>query len=369
MLISPDPLKNISFESETKDLLIAFEDTALENRWACGRNVYSEALANENLIFGFIDDFADQADWLGLPVIRTSDINSEFFIVIASGGNTLSIKRKLEGIQARQIDYFAFQKWSRYNLPKLRFNEDFEEHFRINAEKFENTFSMLQDKESREIIEKLINFRLTQNLDYLNGFIENQANQYFDFISQVNEEIVNFVDIGSYHAENTLTFLRNYPNYSRVIIIEPNTENFQVCVSETIDYSNISYFQAVLGRDTKTVEFSGTGTTGLVVESGGAKVQMKTLNQICDELMGTTLIKMDVEGGEEEILLGGLDTLKRLRPVLAISGYHRVQDFWRIPEIVFSVVDGYSLYVRHYTETIYETVFYFIPNEMNLKQL
>jgi FkbM family methyltransferase len=365
MLINPDPVKNLNFKSDTKNLLIAFESTALENRWAFGRNVYSEALANLELICGFIDDFVDEREWMGLPVIRSSEIDSEYFIVIASGGNTLSIKRKLDNLNVERMDYFAFQKWSKFNLPEIRFNEGFEEHFNLNVEKFEHACSRLHDRESKEILEKLIKFRLTQNLDYLYGFFENQENQYFDFVCQLKGEIVNFVDIGSYHAENTLTFLRNYPNYSRIIIVEPNTENFQVCVSETKEYENISYIQAVLGGDVKTVEFSGAGTTGLVVESGGTKVQMKTLDQVCDKLTGTTLIKMDVEGGEEQILLGGLETLKSLRPVLAISGYHRVQDFWRIPEIVFSILDRYTFYVRHYTETIYETVFYFVPNEIN----
>jgi FkbM family methyltransferase len=353
----------------SKKQINTFELTPLENRWAFGRNLYSEALSNRGLIFGFIDDLSDIREWMGLPVIRSCEIKSDFFIVIASGGNTLSVKRQLERVEVEEIDYFSLQKWSKYDLPEIRFNEGFEEHFKLNTSKFENAYLKLKDIKSKEIFEKLVKFRLTQNIEYLEGFTENQDNQYFDFICQLRGKIDNFVDIGSYRAENTLTFMSKYPDYSRVVIVEPNLVNFNFCLTTTKDYANISYVQAVLGRDIQIVEFSGEGTTGVVVESGGTKVQMKTLDQICEGLAGTTLIKMDVEGGEEAILLGGLDTIKRLRPVLAISGYHRVQDFWRIPEIVFSVVDGYTLYVRHYTETIYETVFYFIPNEINLKQL
>ena len=367
MLNSPDPSIDLQFELESKNLLSAFEDTILENRWAFGRNIYSEALANNKFISGFIDDFANGLEWMGLPVIRSSEIKSAHFIVIASGGNTLSVKRKLEGTKARHIDYFAFQRWSRFNLPNIRFNEGFQEHFKVHAYQFERTFAKLQDVKSREILEKLVNFRLTQNLEYLDGFSDGQENQYFDFICQMKEEIVNFVDIGAYHAENTLTFLKNYPNYSRVVMVEPNSRNFQICVSETKNYSNISYTQAVLGRHEGIAEFSGEGTTGLVVESGGTEVKMKTLDNLCRGLEGTTLIKMDVEGGEEQILLGGIEAIKNLRPVLAIAGYHRIQDFWKIPEVVFSIVDGYNLYVRHYTETIYETVFYFIPHEIDLE--
>jgi FkbM family methyltransferase len=352
-----------SFKLKSKKLIEIFESTEAHNRWAFGRNLYSEALSKEKLISGFIDDYSDVREWMGLPVIRSKEIKSEYFIIIASGGNTLSIIEQLKKFNSQKIDYFSFQKWSKYDLPEIRFNEGFERHFRLNIEKFDSTYMKLCDDQSREIYEKIINFRLTQNLEHLQGFIENQENQYFDFICKVREKIENFVDIGSYQAENSLTFLENYPDYRRIILVEPNFENFNFCVFKTEKFRNFTHIQAVLGSENKTVEFLGEGTTGLVVQSGGTKIEMKTLDSICSELMGTTLIKMDVEGGEEKILFGGVKTLINLRPILAISGYHRIQDFWKIPEIVFSILENYSLYLRHYTETIYETVFYFILNK------
>jgi FkbM family methyltransferase len=367
MLDSLDGGRDSIFEAHSKAKINEFETTILKNRWAFGRNLYSEALSGAKLISGFIDDFSDSSEWMGLPVIRSNEIKPEYFIIIAAGGNTQSIKRQLEKIEVRKMDYFAFQRWSKFKLPQIRFNEDFEEHFKSNAHKFEDTYTKLQDKTSKEIFKKIVNFRLTQNMEYLDGFKENQENQYFDFISQIKDKINNFVDIGAYRAENSITFMKANPGYSKVVLVEPNSENFKYCVSETREFSNISYVQAVLGGDQKEVEFLGEGTTGVVVETGGSKVQMKTLDSICTELVGTTLIKMDVEGGEEQILLGGIETLDRLRPILAISGYHRIQDFWKIPEIIFSILDDYSMYIRHYTETIYETVFYFIPNETSLE--
>jgi FkbM family methyltransferase len=370
MLIDSRDVVKVDFENSSRESIKVFNRTSIEKRWAFGRNVYSAALCEASLIGGFVDDYSDLTSWLGLPVIRSKDIKSDFFIIIASGGNTLSVKRFLESTETPFLDYFAFQKYSDIELPQIRFNEDFQTHFEVNENKFEKVFLQLKDSTSKTIYRKLINFRLTQNIVFLEGFKENQVHQYFDFVGLLDREIDNFIDIGAYDGENTVSFVRDYPNYSRVIMVEPNLENYNFCVSQTKKYRGISHIQAVLGDSERVVEFEGDGTTGFVVQapstSEGTKVQMKTLDSICGDLEGITLIKMDVEGGEEQVLSGGRTTLKRIRPILAISGYHRVQDFWRIPEIVFETLTEYSVFVRHYTETIYETVFFFIPNEIGL---
>jgi len=344
-----------------------FEKTPLEKRWAFGRNRYSAELSKIGLIAGFIDDFYPHPQWHDLPVVRSNEIEDDIFIIIASGGNTLSIKKKLEKGKIKHIDYFAFQKKSGYELPEIYFNEGFENHFKSNISKFDNTYYVLKDEESKTIYKKLIKFRLTHDIRYLNGFKENQENQYFDFLSYIEDKLSNFIDIGAYHGENSITFAKENPDYSNIIAIEPNSENFEFCVNQTSSLPNIRVINGVLGRTEGIVEFDGQGTTGFIVESGGLRVQMQTLDSVCGEISGTTVIKMDVEGGEEEIILGGRNALQELRPILAISGYHRIQDYWKIPELVFSVLNNYSLYIRHYTETIYETVLYFIPNETNLR--
>ena len=72
---------------------------------------------------------------------------------------------------------------------------------------------------------------------------------------------------------------------------------------------------------------------------------------------------MDIEGAEYEAILGCINIIKKCSPTLAISVYHSISDFWRIPFLVLSINPNYKLFVRHYTETGYETVMYFIPNE------
>ena len=71
---------------------------------------------------------------------------------------------------------------------------------------------------------------------------------------------------------------------------------------------------------------------------------------------------MDIGGSELAAIAIASDTIRRYRPQLAIAAYHLLSDFWKIPEAVLSIYPKYSLQLRHYTEGIFETVIYFIPD-------
>jgi hypothetical protein len=74
-----------------------------------------------------------------------------------------------------------------------------------------------------------------------------------------------------------------------------------------------------------------------------------------------TIIKMDIEGAEKQALTGGERTIRTHHPRLAIAAYHRPGDFWRLPYQVMAIRDDYRIYMRHYAESLYETVMFFIP--------
>ena len=71
-----------------------------------------------------------------------------------------------------------------------------------------------------------------------------------------------------------------------------------------------------------------------------------------------TFIKLDVEGAEYEALLGAQNTIKKNRPKLAISIYHKPQDIFELPELIMSIRDDYRMYLRHYQLSPNETILY-----------
>ncbi len=69
-------------------------------------------------------------------------------------------------------------------------------------------------------------------------------------------------------------------------------------------------------------------------------------------------IKMDIEGSELSALQGAESSICRWKPKLAISLYHRPEDFFSIPLWIDSLGVGYRLFLDHYSIHNEETVLY-----------
>ncbi len=74
------------------------------------------------------------------------------------------------------------------------------------------------------------------------------------------------------------------------------------------------------------------------------------------------LIKMDIEGAEQPVLRGAIQTLKRDRPRLAISLYHSMDDMVQIPRWIADLDLGYRFYLGHETIFDAETVLFAVAS-------
>ncbi len=108
------------------------------------------------------------------------------------------------------------------------------------------------------------------------------------------------------------------------------------------------------------MRFDATGTAASSVGAGDATVEVAPLDEIlADER--PTFLKLDVEGAEEDALLGARRTLERHAPALAVCLYHRAADLWRIPLFLASLDAGYRLYLRRHSDECWEQVCYAVP--------
>lgn len=98
---------------------------------------------------------------------------------------------------------------------------------------------------------------------------------------------------------------------------------------------------------------SGQGSNHLT-DDGTEIIQVTTIDAYVREknLPRVDFIKMDVEGAELDILKGAVTTIARFKPILALSAYHKWDDFWTLMNFVKSIRPDYEFALRHSFDSV-----------------
>ncbi len=166
-----------------------------------------------------------------------------------------------------------------------------------------------------------------------------------------------FMDLGCYDGIDGIRALEFFGENMNVYAVEPDKENFMVCKKRLEGYNQILLYNQGVGRKREERLFVGGGLGARFSEEGDILVEIDTIDHIAGE-KAVGFIKMDVEGYEEEVLLGGAETIKRCKPFLAVCIYHKKTDIWRIPLAILKLNPNYRFYLGHYTLNWGDTVLY-----------
>lgn len=109
--------------------------------------------------------------------------------------------------------------------------------------------------------------------------------------------------------------------FKQVIAFEPVNE-FIECYKKNVLSSNYTMHNIALGRVESVINMNivegNTGHSHIDTNSlGKGTIPLKTLDSF--NLIGVDMIKIDVEGFEEEILAGAIETIKNNKPVIVVE--------------------------------------------------
>ena len=329
-------------------------------RYVLGRNEYAVSIAMNVDIDGFIDDFTKETEFLGKPILKMSEVPPKSMVVSSViFVLPLTALKRLTSHGLTCLDYINFFKHSGLALKEIEYlhgKEDIER----NWDKYQWIYNRLKDDKSKYVLDKLLNFRFSGDLNYMLGFESAQDRQYFeDFLELKQGEV--FVDAGGFDGQTTIEFIKRCPDYKLVHFFEPEPKNVELARSNLSPYRDIRFYTLGLAESRKTLRFSSDGgAASKLCETGDVKIEVDAIdNQISQPV---SFIKMDIEGAEGVALQGAREHILNDHPKLAICCYHKVDDFWRIPEQILAMREDYSIYLCHYREGIDETVMYFIPS-------
>ncbi|MDA7455045.1 FkbM family methyltransferase [Planktomarina temperata] len=323
-----------------------------------GRNICAMSLISNSEVLGVVDAFTTDDNFLGVPVVKTASLSEKDMMSVASGEKTLSDCRQLERRKKLRADYFFFKKNSGRQFQEITFNENFEVVYRNNDQRFQEIRSKLSDCVSKNIFDKHISFRLYLNIEDLDGFSGRQELQYLETFLPQNKEHV-FYDVGCFDGATSLLFAEKYPNYKRIFAFEPSEVNLAHSKYKLEELRNTEVFQFGLSDKNEIKKMSLEGSASKIDDKSEYEVQVTKGDDL--EIEAPIFIKINVEGFEAEVLEGLKNRIKENIPPIAVSIYHRPNDFIAIPEQVLGIHSDYNIFIRHYTETIYETVMFFVP--------
>jgi len=337
-----------------------FESGDPARRYLFGTNGYAEALKNVYTFAGVVDETTSELQWRGLPVISLSQLPVGAMVICTATGRPHQAMRKLANHPVWSIDFFSFRKLRPQGLPQIRFNENFRSEFFQNQERFEKTYDHLGDLESKKIFCKLIDFRINQNLSTISDFREDFDRQYFDDCIRLKRNSETFFDVGGFEGETTLAFFDRAGSGAKAFVFEPEAANFKRCCSNLAHLPNATVYDVALSNGHSTGLMVGKGSNARIEPGDGSSLRFSQIDDFA--FANPTFMKVDVEGHEMKVLAGAHRVLTQMSPKLAIATYHQADHFWRIPELVLGIQPGYKLLLRHYTESIYESVYYFLPS-------
>jgi FkbM family methyltransferase len=330
-------------------------------RYVFGVTPYAAGIIATIPVKGVIDDFSKATDFHGVPVIRTADALQDALVVTTTIGRPYTARQHLLKAGLAQCDYFTFHRHCYLELPSARFWTGFSEDARQHAAELQWVRERLADETSREVFDSLVNLRLSANPACIAAFRENQVNQYFEPFLDLQSEGESFADIGCFDGRTSADFIECCPQFNSVHIFEPDPNNLVVIRARFEGQEKVHCYPVGLGDAKRTVRFSSSGSTSAITDDGDLEVQIETLDSF--GIDGLTFLKMDIEGAELGALAGARETILRCHPRLAICVYHEASDLWRIPQEVFSIRDDYTIYFRHYTEGVTESVMFFMPKK------
>ncbi|WP_072679790.1 FkbM family methyltransferase [Arcobacter sp. LA11] len=233
-----------------------------------------------------------------------------------------------------------------------------------NRNRILDSYKLLEDKKSRKLFKNILKYRMFNNLNKIQK-PQKMDNEYFPKDINCKYPILKFVDCGAYDGDTVLRILKKKIPLSSYTAFEPDLRNANL-LSENIKKKlkvESHIYPCGLWNKTDKLKFSGgTGSSSHINLNGDDIISVVSIDE-CIINKKVNFIKMDIEGAEVQALIGAKETIKKNKPILAISAYHKYDDLWTILETIKSFNIDYKFYMRMYEYNGFGIVYYAVPNK------
>jgi FkbM family methyltransferase len=173
------------------------------------------------------------------------------------------------------------------------------------------------------------------------------------------------IDAGGCFGDTALAFAIAAGATGRVYSFEPMPDLRDVFVGNARRNPGLAerielFDRAIFDRSGLTLSFANLGAGSRPQAGGPVPAVTITIDDFVKAwaVPRIDFIKMDIEGSEREALHGAVETIRRFKPKLAISAYHRADDLLILPDLIRGIEPSYRLFFDHYTIHAEESVIF-----------
>ena len=225
-------------------------------------------------------------------------------------------------------------------------------------------YRRLMDNRSRlTMLAVLQNWR-SFAVEPLEKVIDSRFDDYFDLEVMSCDEDDVVVDLGAFTGDTFRSYVKNYGanGYKRYYCYEITPESYQKLLRATASYPNVICRRKGAGAGPGELFLSAhlDDSANTLNSQGEERVEVVAMDD--DITQPLSLIKMDIEGAEQNALKGCLRHIREDRPKLALSVYHNFEDLWKLARMIDETVPGYRFYLRYHGGNLW-------PSEISLLAL
>lgn len=297
------------------------------------------------------DEFVRGHSFRGFEVKKLSDIEkkySDFIILVAFGTNRPDVMEKIYNLAERYEVYAPDVPV--YGGTDFLFDEKYVVE---NFAKIKQVREFLADEQSKETFDRLIDYRISGKIAPLQQTASSREDAY-NLLGLRADGSEIFFDFGAYDGDTAQEFAElTGGSYDKIYAFEPDFRNF--CKLRRRHYLlepvKIEAVNAAAYDKDGEESFSQLGgrQSALGGLTRGKKIKTIKTDTFCEnKKIKPSLIKIDVEGCEAEALNGAAMTLKKHKPKLIISLYHRTEDLLELPLLLKKINGKYKMYLRRH---------------------
>lgn len=288
------------------------------------------------------DDFVRGQSFHEKKVMRLSEIEQkydDFLVIVAFGTQIKEVMDNIKRIAEKHRVIVPTAPVFGDNF----FDRDFAEK---HCGELQKAYELFEEEKSRRVFEDIVRFNYTGRLEYLFK-AESGKDEVFDNILKLNQN-EDYLDLGAYRGDTVDEFLNfSGGKYGSITALEPDGKTYKKLLEHCGDLERFEAINAAVWSNDGEIFFDKKGGRMSAVSDTGVKIKAVSVDSLFSG-KAVSYLKADVEGCENEMLLGAQNTIRRCKPKLNIALYHRGEDIFKLPLMIKEIRPDYKFYLRHH---------------------